>query len=46
MPDMLAYVEIIADVFKKLFKEWDNVETVAKRFIDYMEQVALTILHK
>ena len=46
MPDMLAYFKVITDVIKKLFNEWDNVESVAKRFIDYMEQVALTILHK
>ena len=46
MANMIEYFEVLAGVIKKLFTEWDNVETVAKRFIDYMEQVALTILHK
>lgn len=44
MVDMLAYVEIIADVIKTLFHEWDNVENVATRFITFVENISLNIL--
>ena len=44
--DLLSYVNVIADVLKSLIGEWNLVEDVAVRFIEFMEQVTLTILHK
>ena len=44
--DLLSYVNVIADVLKTLIGEWNLVEDVAVRFIEFMEQVSLTILHK
>ena len=44
--DLLSYVTVIADVIKTLIGEWNQVEDVAERFIEFMEQITLTILHK
>ena len=46
MLEMVAYLEIFADVLKKLFTEWDDAERVAKRFIAYLDAVTATILGK
>ena len=46
MLEMVAYLEIFADILKKLFTEWDDAERVAKRFIAFMDTVTLTILGK
>ncbi len=42
----LEYLNVIADVFKALFLQWNLVEDVAIRFIDFAEKLSLNILHK
>ena len=42
----LDYVKVLADVVKALFSQWELVETVAIRFISFVETLSLNILHK
>ncbi len=42
----LEYVNVVADVIKALFLQWNVVEDVAIRFIDFVETLSLNILHK
>lgn len=42
----LDYVNVVADIIKSLFLQWNLVEDVAVRFIDFVEKLSLNILHK
>lgn len=42
----LEYVNVFADIIKALFSQWDLIETVAIRYIDFVEKLSLNILHK
>ena len=42
----LEYLNVVADVIKSLFSQWNLVEDVAIRFIDFVEKLSLNILHK
>ena len=42
----LEYLKIFADVAKALFKQWDNVETVANDFISFIQKVSLKLIEK
>ena len=44
--DLLSYVNVVADVIKSLFTQWNLIEDVAIRFIDFAEKLSLNILHK
>ena len=42
----LDYFNVFADVAKALFKQWDNVETVANDFISFIQKVSLKLIEK
>ena len=44
--DLLAYTKVFADVTIKLFEQWDTVETVAREFIQMLQNVSLALIEK
>ena len=44
--DVLKYLNLGADVIKSLFLQWDVIENVAIRFIDFIERLSTSILNK
>ncbi len=42
----LEYLKVLADVTKALFSQWESIEQVSIRFIAFMENLSLNILHK
>ena len=44
--DILSYLGVVADVIKSLFSQWESIESVAIRFIAFVETLSLNILNK
>lgn len=42
----LDYVRVVADVIKAMFSQWESIEQVSIRFIAFVENLSLNILHK
>ena len=42
----MEYITIAADLVKNFFNQWDSIETVAVRIIDFFENIIMTFAAK